>query len=316
MRVYLDFEKPLAELENSIRELERTAEGGTVNVAEEIGRLRAKADAMLRATYGKLDPWQKTQVARHQDRPHFHDYVGALLEDFVPLAGDRLFADDKAILGGVGRFQGRSVVVVGHAKGRGTDGRLKHNFGMARPEGYRKAIRLMRLADRFRLPVLTLIDTPGAYPGIDAEARGQAEAIARAIDCCLDIRVPLVAVVVGEGGSGGAVAIGAADRVLMLEHAIYSVASPEACASILWHASDKARDAAEALKVTAADLLRLGVIDEIVPEPLGGAHRAPEDTIARVGEALDRCLVGLVGQDADALREGRRRKFIDMGRSL
>ncbi len=316
MRVYLDFEKPLAELENSIRELERTAEGGTVNVAEEIGRLRAKADAMLRATYGKLEPWQKTQVARHQDRPHFHDYVDALVEDFVPLAGDRLFADDRAILGGIGRFQGRSVVVVGHAKGRGTDGRLKHNFGMARPEGYRKAIRLMRLADRFRLPVVTLIDTPGAYPGIDAEARGQAEAIARAIDCCLDIRVPLVAVVVGEGGSGGAVAIGAADRVLMLEHAIYSVASPEACASILWHASDKARDAAEALKVTAADLLRLGVIDEVVPEPLGGAHRAPDEMIARVGEAVDRCLAGLVGQEAEALREGRRRKFIDMGRSL
>lgn len=316
MRVYLDFEKPLAELENSIRELERTAEGGTVNVADEIGRLRAKADAMLRATYGKLEPWQKTQVARHQDRPHFHDYVGTLVEDFVPLAGDRAFADDNAILGGIGRFQGHSIVVIGHAKGRGTEGRLKHNFGMARPEGYRKAIRLMRLADRFRLPVLTLIDTPGAYPGIDAEARGQAEAIARAIDCCLDIRVPLVAVVVGEGGSGGAVAIGAADRVLMLEHAIYSVASPEACASILWHAADKARDAAEALKVTAADLLRLGVIDEIVPEPLGGAHRAPEEMIGRVGEAVGRCLGILVGQEADALREARRRKFIDMGRSI
>lgn len=316
MRVYLDFEKPLAELENSIRELERTAEGGSVNVADEIGRLRAKADTMLRATYGKLEPWQKTQVARHQDRPHFSDYVGALVDDFVALAGDRAFADDNAILGGIGRFQGRSVVVIGHEKGRGTEGRLRHNFGMARPEGYRKAIRLMRLADRFRLPVITLIDTPGAYPGIDAEARGQAEAIARAIDCCLDIKVPLVAVVVGEGGSGGAVAIGAADRVLMLEHAIYSVASPEACASILWHASDKARDAAEALKVTAADLLRLGVIDEIVPEPLGGAHRAPEEMIGRVGEAVARCLDALAGQEADGLREARRRKFIDMGRSL
>ncbi len=316
MRVYLDFEKPLAELENSIRELERTAEGGTVNVADEIGRLRAKADSMLRATYGKLEPWQKTQVARHQDRPHFSDYVQALVADFVPLAGDRSFADDNAILGGLGRFQGRSIVVIGHEKGRGTEGRLKHNFGMARPEGYRKAIRLMRLADRFRLPVVTLIDTPGAYPGIDAEARGQAEAIASAIDCCLDIKVPLVAVVVGEGGSGGAVAIGAADRVLMLEHAIYSVASPEACASILWHASDKARDAAEALKVTAADLLRLGVIDEIVAEPLGGAHRAPEEMIGRVGEALGRSLDALAAQEPESLREARRRKFIDMGRSV
>jgi acetyl-CoA carboxylase carboxyl transferase subunit alpha len=316
MRVYLDFEKPIAELENSIRELERTAEGGNVNVADEIARLRAKAETVVRTIYGKLEPWQKTQVARHQDRPHFEDYVGGLIQEFVPLAGDRGFADDTAIMGGLGRFRGRSVMVIGHEKGRGTEGRIKHNFGMARPEGYRKAIRLMRMADRFQVPVITFIDTPGAYPGVDAEARGQAEAIARAIDCCLDIKVPLLAAVVGEGGSGGAIAIGAANRVLMLEHAIYSVASPEACASILWHAADKARDAAEALKVTAADLHRLGVIDEIVPEPLGGAHRAPEETVRNVGDALARHLDELASQEGNALREQRRRKFLDMGRGL
>jgi acetyl-CoA carboxylase carboxyl transferase subunit alpha len=316
MRVYLDFEKPIAELENSIRELERTAEGGNVNVVDELARLRAKADAMLQATYGKLEPWQKTQVARHQDRPHFQDYVDGLLEEYVPLAGDRAFADDNAILGGLGRFHGRSIVVIGHEKGRGTEGRLKHNFGMARPEGYRKAIRLMRMADRFRVPVITFIDTPGAYPGVDAEARGQGEAIARGVDCCLDIKVPLIAAVLGEGGSGGAIAIGAANRVLMLEHAIYSVASPEACASILWHAADKARDAAEALKVTAADLLKLGVIDEIVPEPLGGAHRAAAEAVRSVGEAVRRHLDQLIGQEPNALREQRRRKFLDMGRGI
>jgi acetyl-CoA carboxylase carboxyl transferase subunit alpha len=316
MRIYLDFEKPIAELETSIRELERTAEGGNVNVADELARLRAKADAMVRSIYGKLEPWQKTQVARHQDRPHFEDYVAGLIQEFMPLAGDRGFADDTAIMGGLGRFRGRSVMVIGHEKGRGTEGRLKHNFGMARPEGYRKAIRLMRMADRFRVPIVTFIDTPGAYPGVDAEARGQAEAIARGIDCCLDVKVPLIAAVVGEGGSGGAIAIGAANRVLMLEHAIYSVASPEACASILWHASDKAPDAAEALKVTATDLQRLGVIDEIVPEPLGGAHRSAAETIKTVGDAVLRHLDEIAGQEPNALREQRRRKFLDMGRGI
>ncbi len=315
MTSYLDFEKPLAELEGKILELETAASGNVVNIADEVSRLKAKADQILRTTYAKLTAWQKTQVARHPDRPHFRDYVDALVENFTPLAGDRGFAEDKAIVGGLGRFRGHSVMVIGHEKGRGTEGRVKHNFGMARPEGYRKAVRLMRLADRFRLPVITLVDTPGAYPGIDAEARGQAEAIARSVDCCLEVKVPLVSVIVGEGGSGGAVAIAAADRVMMLEHAIYSVASPEACASILWHAASKAQDAAEALKITAKDLLQLKVIDRIVPEPLGGAHRGAIACITAVGDAVEEALKMLFGIEPNALREQRRRKFLDIGRA-
>ncbi|MCW5731979.1 MAG: acetyl-CoA carboxylase carboxyltransferase subunit alpha [Alphaproteobacteria bacterium] len=317
MRNYLDFEKPIAELEGSIRELEATANGSSgVNIAEEVGKLRAKAEQQIKLIYSKLTPWQKTQVARHPDRPHFGEYVAGLVEDFTPLAGDRAFADDKAIIGGLGRFRGRSVMVIGQEKGRGTEGRVRHNFGMARPEGYRKAIRLMEMADRFGIPVITLVDTPGAYPGIDAEARGQAEAIARGIDCCLSLKVPFVACIVGEGGSGGAVAIAAADRVLMYEHAIYSVASPEACAAILWSSPDKTQEAAEALKVTSKDLERLGVIDTIVPEPLGGAHRAPEEAIRTLGDAIEAAMAPLFAMEAGQLREQRRRRFLEMGRVI
>jgi len=315
MNTYLDFEKPIAELEGKIRELEHAAGGDSVNVGEEVAKLKAKADQLVRATYAKLNAWQKTQVARHPDRPHFDDFVAGLVEDFTPLAGDRLFGDDKAIVGGLGRFRGRSVMVIGHEKGRGTDGRVAHSFGMARPEGYRKAIRLMHMADRFRLPVITLVDTPGAFPGADAEARGIAEAIARGIEACLDLRVPLIACIVGEGGSGGAVAIAAANRVLMLEHAVYTVATPEACASILWHAAEKAPEASEALKITAKDLLKLKVIDAIVPEPIGGAHRAPAETIAALGDAIEENLKGFAGIDPGTVREARRRKFLDMGRT-
>ncbi|WP_341703063.1 acetyl-CoA carboxylase carboxyltransferase subunit alpha, partial [Ferrovibrio sp.] len=266
-----------------------------------------------RATYAKLGAWQKTQVARHQDRPHFADYVAAMIEDYTPLAGDRAFAEDAAIMGGLGRFRGRAVMVMGHEKGRGIDGRMKHNFGMAKPEGYRKAIRLMRLAERFRLPVITLVDTAGAYPGVQAEERGQAEAIARAIDCCLDLRVPLIAAIVGEGGSGGAVALAAANRVVMYEHAVYSVISPEGCAAILWGDGGRGPDAAAALRITADDLLKLKVVDEVVKEPLGGAHRDPKQAIADLGDALERGLRDLAGQEPGALREARRRKFLDMG---
>lgn len=315
MRSYLEFEKPIAELEAKIAELRQLADQGNSDIADDLERLEAKAAQQLQATYAKLGAWQKTQVARHQDRPHFADYVSGLIEDFVPLAGDRGFAEDAAIVGGIGRFRGRAVMVMGHEKGRTTESRLRHNFGMAKPEGYRKAIRLMRMADRFRLPVLTLVDTAGAYPGVQAEERGQAEAIARAIDTCLDIRVPLVAAIVGEGGSGGAVALAAANRVLMFEHAIYSVISPEGCAAILWNDGSKAPDAAEALRVTAEDLLKLKVIDEIVKEPLGGAHRNPAQAITSLGDALEASLRGLVGQEPGALREARRRKFLDMGSS-
>jgi len=315
MRSYLEFEKPIAELEAKIAELRQLADQGNSDIADDLERLEAKAAQQLQATYAKLGAWQKTQVARHQDRPHFADYVSGLIEDFVPLAGDRGFAEDAAIVGGIGRFRGRAVMVMGHEKGRTTESRLRHNFGMAKPEGYRKAIRLMRMADRFRLPVITLVDTAGAYPGVQAEERGQAEAIARAIDTCLDIRVPLVAAIVGEGGSGGAVALAAANRVLMFEHAIYSVISPEGCAAILWNDGSKAPDAAEALRVTAEDLLKLKVIDEIVKEPLGGAHRNPAQAITSLGDALEASLRGLVGQEPGALREARRRKFLDMGSS-
>jgi acetyl-CoA carboxylase carboxyl transferase subunit alpha len=314
MPTFLEFEKPIAELEGKIEELRHVADGGDVNVAEEVSRLQTKAERLLRQTYGKLSAWQKTLVARHPERPHFGDYVGALVEEWTPLAGDRNFADDRAILGGLGRFRGRSVVLMGHEKGNDTATRVRHNFGMARPEGYRKAQRLMDMADRFRLPVVTLVDTPGAYPGIDAEARGQAEAIARAVETCLKIRVPLVAAIIGEGGSGGAIALAAGNRVLMLEHAVYSVISPEGCASILWRSADQAKEAAEALKLTAEDLLKLGVIDEIVVEPLGGAHRDPGHVVQAVGDAIETALTELCRHDGARLRAERREKYLAMGR--
>ena len=299
MPTFLEFEKPIAELEGKIEELRHLSDQGDMNIADEVAKLQTKADRLLRQTYAKLTAWQKTLVARHPERPHFTDYVGSLIEDFTPLAGDRAFAEDLAILGGLGRFRGRSAMIIGHEKGADTTSRLRHNFGMARPEGYRKAQRLMGLADRFKLPVITLIDTPGAYPGVDAEARGQAEAIARCIEVGLKIRVPFVAAVIGEGGSGGAIALAAANRVLMLEHSVYSVISPEGCASILWRSGDQAQEAAEALKLTAEDLLRLGVIDRVVPEPVGGAHRNPADTVVALGDAIEAAL-GTVPVDAGA----------------
>jgi acetyl-CoA carboxylase carboxyl transferase subunit alpha len=313
MPTFLEFEKPIAELEGKIEELRHLANAGDLNIAEEVARLQGKADKLLRQTYGKLTAWQKTLVARHPDRPHFGDYVEALVEEWTPLAGDRSFADDRAILGGLGRFRGRSVVLLGHEKGNDTASRVRHNFGMARPEGYRKSQRLMDMADRFRLPVVTLVDTPGAYPGVDAEARGQAEAIARAIETCLKIRVPLVTAIIGEGGSGGAIALAAGNRVLMLEHAVYSVISPEGCASILWRSSEQAKDAAEALKLTAEDLLKLGIIDEVVLEPLGGAHRDRTRAIESLGDAIDVALTELCRHDGARLRAERREKFLAMG---
>ncbi len=311
---FLDFEKPIAELEAKIEELRHLSNSDQINIAEEINRLQIKVDRLLKTTYAKLTPWQKTQVARHPDRPHFRDYVARLITEFTPLAGDRAFGDDQAIQAGLGRFRGRSVMVIGHEKGNDTESRVKHNFGMARPEGYRKARRLMRLADRFGVPVLTLVDTTGAYPGIDAEARGQAEAIARSIETSLDLRVPVIAAIIGEGGSGGAIALAAANTVLMLEHATYSVISPEGCASILWRSADGAKEAAEALRLTAQDLHQLGVIDEIVPEPLGGAHHNPELAITTLGEYIARALDALVPQEAGVLRARRRDKFIAMGK--
>ncbi len=315
MTTYLDFEKPIAELEEKIRELGRLDEQSGVNIAEEVARLQGRAERLLRQTYARLSPWQKTLVARHPERPHFSDYVEALFTEFTPLAGDRLFAEDRAILGGPARFRGRAVMLIGHEKGADTEGRVRHNFGMARPEGYRKATRLMRMADRFGLPVITLIDTAGAYPGVDAEARGQAEAIARSIESCLALRVPFVSAVIGEGGSGGAIALAVANRVLMLEHAIYSVISPEGCASILWRSAEHAQEAAEALKLTAQDLLRLRLIDEVIAEPIGGAHRAPESTIRDVGAALGRALDALGNLSGGELRAQRREKFIAMGQA-
>ncbi len=313
MNTYLDFEKPIAELEGKIKELRHLADGGGVNIVDEITRLQAKVERLLRQTYSRLTPWQKTQVARHPERPHFSDYVDALVEDFTPLAGDRVFADDKAVIGGLASFRGRAVMIIGHEKGADTDQRIAHNFGMAQPEGYRKAARLMRLADRFRLPVITLVDTPGAYPGIGAEERGQAEAIARSIETCLGLRVPLVSAVIGEGGSGGAIAIAVANRVLMLEHAIYSVISPEGCASILWRTAEKAEEAADALKLTANDLIKLGVIDTVILEPLGGAHREPQTMIARLGDALETALDELVDVPGGELKGRRHEKFMVMG---
>jgi acetyl-CoA carboxylase carboxyl transferase subunit alpha len=309
----LEFEKPISELEGKVKELRHLSNGSDLDLSEEITRLEARAEKLLRQTYAKLTPWQKTQVARHPERPHFSGYVAALLEDYTPLAGDRAFGDDRAIQGGLARFRSRSVVVIGHEKGTDTEGRVRHNFGMANPEGYRKAVRLMHLAERFGLPVITLVDTPGAYPGIDAEERGQAEAIARAIETCLQIAVPLVGVIIGEGGSGGAVALAVADRVLMLEHAVYSVISPEGCAAILWRSGEQAPAAAEAMRLTAQDLHELGVIDEIVPEPLGGAHRAPDQTIAAVGDAVEQALEPLLVLSGAELRHRRREKFLGIG---
>jgi acetyl-CoA carboxylase carboxyl transferase subunit alpha len=314
MPTFLDFEKPIAELEGKIEELRHLSDAGGMNIADEVAKLQTKADRLLRSTYGKLTAWQKTLVARHPERPHYSDYVAALIDDYTPLAGDRAFADDQAIQGGLGRFRGRNVVVLGHEKGADTASRVKHNFGMARPEGYRKALRLMDMADRFGLPIVTLIDTPGAYPGVDAEARGQAEAIARCIDACLKVRVPLVAAVIGEGGSGGAIALATGNRVLMLEHAVYSVISPEGCASILWRSGELAKEAAEALKLTAEDLLGLGVIDRMVPEPLGGAHRGRPEAIIALGDALAESLADLDGLDGAQLRADRRAKYLEMGR--
>jgi acetyl-CoA carboxylase carboxyl transferase subunit alpha len=313
MPTFLDFEKPLAELDARVNELRDTAEAGSLNLASDIERLQAKSERLLRETYARLTPWQKTLVARHPDRPHFKDYVAGLVEDFVPLAGDRNFGEDNAIVGGLGKLCGRKVMLIGHEKGDDTASRLRHNFGMAKPEGYRKAIRLMELADRFGVPVVTLVDTPGAFPGVQAEERGQAEAIARSTEACLALRVPVVAAIVGEGGSGGAIALAAANRVLMLEHSVYAVISPEGCASILWRTADRAPEAAEAMRITAADLKQLGVIERIVEEPLGGAHRRPEEAIASLGTALTQELEALGEKSGDELRAERRAKFVAIG---
>ena len=310
---YLDFEKPIAELETRVAELRETASNSDIDIDAEVGRLENKANKLLRDTYAKLTPWQKAQVARHPDRPHFKDYIAGIADDFLTLAGDRAFGDDPAIIGGFARIDGRRVLLLGHEKGDDTASRLRHNFGMAKPEGYRKAIRLMRLADRFGIPVVTLVDTPGAFPGVEAEERGQAEAIARSTEECLALGVPLVAVVVGEGGSGGAVASASANRVLMFEHAVYSVISPEGCASILWRTADKAGEAAEAMKITAADLQALGVIDRIVDEPLGGAHRDPAAAIGALKGALIEELDGCGELGPDELRAQRRAKFLAIG---
>jgi acetyl-CoA carboxylase carboxyl transferase subunit alpha len=317
MHAYLDFEAAVAELEGKIAELKALSGGeSSVSIEEEIKGLERKVGKILADLYESLTPWQKAQVARHPDRPHSADYVAALISDYTPMAGDRKFGDDTAIIGGLGRFEGDAVMVIGQEKGNDTQSRLKHNFGMARPEGYRKAVRLMETADRFGLPVITFIDTAGAYPGIDAEERGQAEAIARSTDCCLSLGVPLVAVVIGEGGSGGAIAIATANAVLMLEHAIYSVISPEGAASILWHDATRAKDAASAMKITAQDLKKLNIIDDIIAEPVGGAHRDRNQVIGDTGAAIARSLQAFRVMPADAVREHRREKFLAIGRDL
>ncbi|MDE2475809.1 MAG: acetyl-CoA carboxylase carboxyltransferase subunit alpha [Alphaproteobacteria bacterium] len=318
MKAYLDFEKPIAELEGKIEELRQLsakdrASGQVINVEDEIARLSARVPQLVTETYARLTPWQKTQVARHPARPHFSDYVSRLITEFVPLAGDRLFGDDKAIIAGMGWFRGAAVAVVGQEKGNDTASRVKHNFGMALPEGYRKVQRLFDLAERFGLPVVSLIDTAGAYPGIGAEERGQAEAIARSTEACLALGTPLVATIIGEGGSGGAVAIATANKVFMLEHAIYSVISPEGCASILWHKADKAPDAATAMRITAQDLIDLNIIDAIIPEPVGGAHRAPEKAINAAGDSIQRALRELTPLTREELRRQRREKFLRIG---
>ena len=315
MRSYLDFETPVADIDARVDELRAlAAKGDSPALADEIRKLEARSAKALSDLYAALTPWQKTKVAREPTRPHFADYIKGLIEDFTPLSGDRKFSEDEAIVGGLGRFMGRSVCVMGQEKGADTMTRIRHNFGMARPEGYRKAARLMELADRFGLPVISLVDTAGAFPGIDAEERGQAEAIARSTDMCLSLGVPNVAVIVGEGGSGGAVAIAACNKVLMLEHAIYTVASPEASASILWRDSARAQEAATAMKITAQDLLKFGIIDAIVSEPVGGAHRDPEAAIAATGRAIDAALGQMGNMSSDQVREARSAKFMSIGR--
>ncbi|NKB56063.1 MAG: acetyl-CoA carboxylase carboxyltransferase subunit alpha [Alphaproteobacteria bacterium] len=310
MQTFLEFERPIAELESKIEELRHLSDAGDINIADEVGKLQTEADRLLQQAYANLTPWQKVQVARHPGRPHCSAYIEGLIEDFTPLAGDRVFAEDAAVMGGLGRFRGYSCVVIGTEKGSDTSSRVAHNFGMARPEGYRKAQRLMHLASRFHLPVITLVDTTGAYPGVGAEERGQAEAIARSIETCLSLEVPLISVVIGEGGSGGAIALAAANMVLMLEHSIYSVIAPEACSSILWRSVDQAQDAAEALRLTARDMLTFGVIDQIVVEPMGGAHRNPATTIDAVGDAIELALADLRPLDGAMLRAQRREKFM------
>jgi acetyl-CoA carboxylase carboxyl transferase subunit alpha len=317
MRTYLDFEKPVADLQGKVQELKSLgANGDAIAVDEEISRMEARANQTLTEIYAKLTPWQKTQVARHPDRPHVVDYVKGLIDEFTPLAGDRKYGDDQAMVAGLGRFRGRPVAVLGQEKGSDTESRLRHNFGMPRPEGYRKAARIMELADRFSLPVVALVDTAGAYPGIGAEERGQAEAIARSTDTSLGLTVPNVAVVIGEGGSGGALAIAVANRVMMLEHAIYTVASPESAASILYHDRARAEDMATSMKITAQDLLRFGIIDEIIAEPIGGAHRDPEATIEATGDAIAKSLAEFDGKPPADIRQHRREKYLAIGRSL
>jgi len=315
MRSYLDFEKPVAELDAKVDELRALAATGS-DIGEEISRIEEKAGQALSDLYANLTPWQKTLVARHPQRPHLTDFINALISEFTPLAGDRKFGEDEALVGGFGRFRGESICVIGQEKGATTESRIKHNFGMARPEGYRKAVRLMEMADRFDIPVLCLVDTAGAYPGIDAEERGQAEAIARSTEACLNIGVPNVAVILGEGGSGGAVALATANRVLMLEHAIYSVISPEGAASILWRDTTKAQDAATNMKITAADLTAFGIIDGIITEPVGGAHRDPAGAIAATGAVVGKALAELKGLDRETVRRQRRDKFLAIGRNL
>ncbi len=313
---YLDFEKPVADIDGKILELKALgAKEGEVNLDAEIKRLEKRSSDVMIELYKALTPWNKAQVARHQDRPHCKDYIAALIDDFVPLAGDRKFGDDEAIIAGFGRFKGQSVAIIGQEKGADTAARIKHNFGMAKPEGYRKAVRIMELADRFGIPVITFVDTAGAYPGLDAEERGQAEAIARATSACLSLKVPLISVIIGEGGSGGAIAIATANRVYMLEHSIYSVISPEGAASILWRDATRAKDAAQSMKITAQDLVQLKIIDGIIPEPQGGAHRAPQEAIALAGKTIEAALKDLSTPGLD-LREARRNKYLDIGRSL
>jgi acetyl-CoA carboxylase carboxyl transferase subunit alpha len=315
MHAFLEFEKPIAELEGKIEELRQIgADGGSVAIDDEVSRLQTKLAQLVKDTYDNLTPWQKTQVARHPSRPHFSDYISRLITEFTPLAGDRLFGEDRAIIAGLGRFRGRSVAIIGHEKGSDTKTRLAHNFGMAMPEGYRKAHRLFEMADRFALPVISLVDTAGAYPGVGAEERGQAEAIARSTQACLALRAPFISVIIGEGGSGGAVAIATANKVFMLEHAIYSVISPEGCASILWRNSEKAEDAAAAMKITAEDLLEFKIIDGIIPEPIGGAHRAPLEAIATAGDTIERTLRDLSVYPPEDLKAMRREKYLEIGK--
>lgn len=314
MRNFLDFEKPIADLEGKIAELRHLGSSKDFDITAEVLKLQHKVEKLLRTTYKKLSPWQKVQVARHPDRPKALDFIRTLISDFTPLAGDRLYAEDQAIVGGLGRFRGHSVMVIGQEKGHDTQSRVRHNFGMPKPEGYRKVCRLMRLADKFKLPIITLVDTPGAYPGIEAEERGQAEAIARSVETCLDIRVPLISAIIGEGGSGGAIALATADVVLMMEHAVYSVISPEGCASILWRSGDLAQEAASALRLTSQDLKQLDVVDTVIPEPLGGAHRKPKIAINTLGDAIGAALNTFANIDGGIVRTKRREKFLEMGK--